>query len=203
MIAPSAREIRQSLVKWLGKDRVVWRDGWDTRGRPWEHGLRGVVEHHLAGVGDGAVDWLSGESMGYQYPACNACIRRDGTVHVFSVLSANHSGTGGPWPRAGVPANVGSYYLWGTEFESWGRVPDFTKPMWDAQARLDCALREVAGKDAFPSFRRLINHKDWTDGGPGLGMVSWLPTRGRKNDTLYGYQEFRRNARERWSKGPM
>lgn len=199
---PTAKEIRQSLVKWLGKDRLVWRDGWDTRGRPWQHGLRGVVEHHLVGVGDGAVDWCSGHSMGLQYPACNAVIRRDGSVHVFSVLSANHSGLGGPWPAAGVPKDMGSHYLWGTEFESWGRVQDFTPAMLDAQARMDCALREVAGKEAFPSFRRLVNHKGWTNGGLELGMIAKLPTYGRKNDTLYDAAVFRKNARARWKTGP-
>ena len=89
--------------------------------------------------------------------------------------------------------------MWQNEFESWGREKDFTDAMWKSQAVLDCAIREVAGSEAFPSFARLINHKGWTDGGAELGLDYYLPTRGRKNDTLYDIAEFRTRADALWT----
>jgi hypothetical protein len=132
------------------------------------------------------------------YPYCNSAIRRDGKVYVLSALSAWGSGVGGPWPAAGIPKDLGHLYLWQTEFESWGRGQDFTDGMWEAQALQDCALRDVAGPDAFPNFRRLINHASWTNGGRDLGLTYNFATYGRKNDTLYPVREFRSRANAAW-----
>jgi hypothetical protein len=195
----SATTLRKSLRKWAKNYGVTVTEEHDalTRGRAWYgDGPRGVVEHHWAGVGDGAAAWMAARNES-TYPYCNSLIRRDGTIHVLSYLSVWHSGTGGPWTAAGVPKDQGSYYLWGTEFESWGRVKDFTPEMWRAQAVLDCALREAAGEEAFPNFRRLINHKDWTNGSAGVASYR-LSTYGRKNDTLYDASDFRRNANKLW-----
>lgn len=194
----TARELQRSLRKWAKKYGVTVTEERDalTRGRAWSgNGPVGVVEHHWAGVGDGGAAWMAARDGAYPY--CNALVRRDGRIHVLSYLSVWHSGTGGPWFSAGVPKDMGSYYAWGTEFESWGKVKDFTPEMWKAQAVLDCALREGAGEEAFPNFRRLINHKDWTNGTAGVAP-NRLSTYGRKNDTLYDANDFRRNANKLW-----
>lgn len=198
MKQPSASEVIDSIQKWAKRSgvEVQVHRGATTRGRPWSGGLRGCVEHHWAGVGDGGLSWMA--ALDGSYPYCNAAIRKDGTIVILSALSAWGSGVGGPWPAAGVPKDQGHLYLWQNEFESWGREQDFTDEQWRAQAAIDCAIREVAGSEAFPSFARLINHKGWTDGGPEMGLDYYLPTRGRKNDTLYGIERFRVNAQELW-----
>lgn len=202
MNRPTAAQVRRALEKWVPADRLEFWPGWDRRGRPWSGGIRGVIQHHIAGVGDGAVKWCDGKSSGFAYPFCNVVIRRDGTVIVMSVLSAWGSGRGGPWPRAGIARDQAHLYTWQIEFESWGRKEDFTPQMIDSGARVNCAIRDVAGAKAFPNFRRLIRHADWTDGGVPLGLTYWLPTRGRKNDTIRPAVEFRKEARRRWKRGP-
>lgn len=197
MSQPTAGQVIKSIKRWAKRNgvKVVVDRGAKTRGRAWTYGINGVVEHHWAGVGDGGLEWMAARSGSYPY--CNAAIRRDGTIVILAALSAWGSGTGGPWAAAGVPKDLGHLYLWQTEFESWGREKDFTPEMWKAQAALDCALREVAGKDNFPNFRRLINHADWTNGSAGVSKTK-LPTYGRKNDTLYPASDFRRNAKKLW-----
>ena len=58
----SPENIAAAIEKWakLAGVRVVRASGWNTRGRRWSYGLRGVVEHHWAGVGDGGVSWITG-----------------------------------------------------------------------------------------------------------------------------------------------
>ena len=197
MNQPTAKDVIRSIKKWAKRAgvNVVVDSGARTRGRAWVHGIRGVVEHHWAGVGDGGLEWMAARSGSFPY--CNAAIRKDGTIVVLSALSAWGSGTGGPWVGAGVPKDLAHLYCWQNEFESWGREKDFTPEQWKAAAAIDCAIREVAGAEAFPSFRRLINHKDWTDGTGGVSKTP-LPTVGRKNDTLYDAKDFRRNANALW-----
>ena len=198
MNTPNAGDVITVIKKWATRAgvNVVVHEGAHKRGRAWQYGIRGCVEHHWAGVGDGGLEWMT--AINGSYPYCNAAIRTDGTIYVLSALSAWGSGSGGPWPAAGVPKDAGHLYLWQNEFESWGREKDFTDAMWKAQAAIDCALREVAGEEAFPDFTRLINHAGWTDGGPEMGLDYYLPTRGRKNDTLYPIVRFRENAQALW-----
>lgn len=198
MNQPTAEQVIACIQKWATRAGVpvVVDRGAKTRGRAWSYGIRGITEHHWAGVGDGALEWMAARDGSYPY--CNAAIRRDGTIVVLGALSAWGQGTGGPWPAAGVPKDQAHLYCWNNEFESWGRTPDFTDEMWEAQAAIDCAIREVAGAEAFPDFSRLINHKGWTDGGPEMGLDYYLPTRGRKNDTLYDIARFRENAQKLW-----
>lgn len=198
MNKPAPGEVIEAIKKWAVRADVpvVVHRGAHTRGRPWSGGIRGCVEHHWAGVGDGGLEWMA--ALDGAYPYCNAAIRRDGTIVILSALSAWGSGVGGPFDAAGVPKDQGHLFMWQNEFESWGREKDFTDEMWKAQAAIDCAIREVAGEEAFPSFKRLINHKGWTDGGSELGLDYYLPSYGRKNDTLYNIDEFRVNAQELW-----
>jgi hypothetical protein len=202
MNQPSSEQIVDSIKKWAARAGVKVKvdHGAYTRGRPWTHGVRGIVEHHWAGVGDGVLEWMAARDGAYPYyPYCNAAIRVDGTIVVLSGLSAWGSGTGGPWPAAGVPKDLAHLYCWQNEFESWGRKPDLTDAQFTASAVLSCALREVAGPEAFPDFTRLINHKGWTDGGSELGLDYFLPTQGRKNDTLYDIAMFRTRADDLWN----
>ncbi len=199
MNQPTPAEIKASLIKWLGKSNVTFKPGWDKRGRPWSNGLRGLIVHDLVGVDQGAIDWTyaAGESM----PYCNSVTTVDGKVIVNSVLSCWHSGTGGPWPAAGVPKDMGSYYLWGIEHAVWGKnVNEYTPKMLDATAKTVCAIREVAG-NAWPRrgpWKRLIRHASWTDGGKELGLSYWLPTRGRKVDTIRDITSWRQDAAAAW-----
>jgi len=197
MKQPTYTEIVRAIKKW-GKRagvKVTIDGGAKTRCRPWTYGLRGVVEHHLAGVGDGAVEWAAARSDSYPY--CNSVVRRTGEIIVFAAGSAWGSGTGGPWAAAGIPKDLAHLYCWQIEHESWGTDKDFTPEMFKAGAAIACALREVAGPEAFPDFSRLINHKDWTDGTGGVANYR-LPTYGRKTDTLYNPGKFRTAAQDLW-----
>lgn len=196
MTTPTTSDIRAALLDWAApRRRVLFAPGWDSRGRPWPGGkARGIVEHHISGVGDGAVDWC--RNAAGRYPFCNDVPRRDGTLVVMSVLSAWGSGRGGPWPAQGIPADQGHLYLWQSEHESWGTVPDFTDAQLDTSHRRACALRQVFG---WAGFDTLINHRGWTDGGPELGLDHWLATRGRKDDTLYPAAFWRTGAARMWA----
>jgi hypothetical protein len=152
-------------------------------------------------MGDGGAAWMAQHGTS-AYPYCNAIVRRDGRVRVLSALSAWHSGTGGPWEKAGIPKDVGHLYLWGLEME--GPLPstpygvdDMTDAQWSSTARVICAIREVAGPEAFPSFKRAITHANWTNGDGGVSK-SRLPTYGRKNDVWRDIKDIRRMARDRW-----
>ena len=193
------QEIRTALLDWVGKKNLVFKDKWDTRGRPWSGGLRGVIVHDLVGVDQGAIDWTyaAGEAM----PYCNSVTTKEGKVIINSVLSCWHSGLGGPWPAAGVPQDKGSYFLWGIEHNTWGKVDDITEEQALATAKTIGALREVAGK-AWPTRRpwsRIIRHAGWTDGGSELGLNYWLPTKGRKVDTARPLKAWREDARDAWT----
>jgi len=159
--------------------------GWDTRGRPWSAGLRGVLDHHTAGV----------NSLGYlrnlrgRYPFVQAHIAKDGTYSVLTALSSWGSGQGGPWRAAGIPRDLAHLYLWQVEVESLGRRPDFTDAQLDALGRGNAAILDLAG---LPRGRE-INHRDWTDGSGGVSAAA-LPTRGRKVDTLYAAKVLRANT---------
>lgn len=190
-------QVREAYKDYLG-DKVSFARGWNTRGRPWpQNRCRGVVEHHTVGVGDGVLAYCLNKNPGFpddgRYPYCNEYTRRNGHAVVLSALSAWHSGLGGPWPKYGVPRDLGHLYLWGREIESWGREKDFTDEMFETIALADAALADVFDWKG-TEFNRIINHKGWTDGGPEMGLDYWLPTRGRKSDTLYNVERFRANA---------
>ena len=199
MSGPSYGAVIKSIKKW-GKRagvKVTIDGGAKTRCRPWSNGLRGVVIHHWAGVGDGGLEWMAARQE--TYPFCNAAVRRTGEIVVLAAGSAWGSGTGGPWAAAGIPKDSAHLYCFQIENESWGEVKDFTDPMFAANAAVLCALREVAGPADFPDFSRAVNHCDWTNGSGGVADYK-LPTYGRKNDTLYSPNKFRKPAQELWDK---
>ena len=200
MLTPTPDQIATSFKDWLPKSKLIFRPGWNTRGRPWSYGIRGAMIHHWAGTGDGGQEWM--EARGEAYPFCNATVRRDGRVMVISALSAWHSGTGGPWNKAGVPKDAAHLMVWGFEMEGpmsgckYG-VDDMTDAQWKNLSKAICALREVAGPEAFPNFQRVIRHGDWTDGTNGVSEAP-LPTIGRKNDVWADTKFIRRMAKDRW-----
>jgi hypothetical protein len=206
MNQPTPKEIRTALRDWLPHRLVTFRPGWKTRGRPWSYGIRGVMFHHWAGQGDGGQLWM--EARSGAYPFCNATVRRgtgssrDGEVMVISALSAWHSGLGGPWGRAGVPKDVAHLMVWGIEMEGPASTTpfgtdDMTDAQWDSSVRMACAIREVAGPEAFPNFSRAIRHGDWTDGTAGVAAYT-LPTVRRKNDVWRPTKDIRRMCNRAW-----
>ena len=196
--------IAAALLDWIGPKRLEFKPGWDKRGRPWSEGLRGVIVHDLCGVDQGAIDWTYApqESM----PYCNSVTTSGlnagpARVIINSALSCWHSGLGGPWPAAGVPQDMGSYYLWGIEHNTWGQIDDITDAQAELTAKTICALKEAAGAKAWPNrrpFSRVIRHASWTDGGPELGLSYWLRTKGRKVDTQRPLADWRADARAMW-----
>lgn len=197
MKQPTSREVRAALQRWIPSRKLDFRDGWDDRGRLWSNGIRAVVAHHTSSpIGDeGARQWF--EARGEAYPYCNALVLADGTVRVCSALSAWGSGAGGPWDRAGVPRDLLHLMGFQVELESPGIVDDLKDRQITQLARIACAIREVAGRQAFPNFSRLIRHRDWTDGTAGVSPEP-LPTLGRKNDVLRDIRPLREAARITW-----
>jgi len=200
MSNPTPATIATALKDWVPEKKLSFRPGWDVRGRPWDYGIRGAMVHHWAGTGDGGQEWM--EARGEAYPYCNSTVRTDGRVMVISALSAWHSGQGGPWKKAGVPKDVAHLMVWGIEMEgpqancAYG-VDDMTEQQWRNTARVICAIREVAGPEAFPNFKRVIRHGDWTDGTSGVSDTP-LITLGRKNDVWAETKFIRQQAKERW-----
>ena len=202
MKQPTAREVRAALERWLPTRRLEYRDGWDERGRLWTYGIRAVVAHHTASPpGDeGAREWFEARGED-QYPYANALVLIDGSVRILSALSCWGSGAGGPWTRAGVPADALHLMGFQVEIESAGVVDDLKDRQVLQLARIACAIREVAGRAAFPNFTRLIRHKDWTDGTSGVSDTP-LPTAGRKSDVIRDIRDLRQPARIIWRMGP-
>lgn len=201
MLTPTPNDISTAIKDWVPAKQLSFAAGWNTRGRPWSYGIRGAMVHHWAGIGDGAQAWM--EARDGAYPYCNNTVRRDGRVIVLSALSAWHSGTGGPWNKAGVPKDAAHLMVWGVEME--GPLPgckfgvdDMTEAQWESTTNVLCAIRQVAGVAAFPNFQRVIRHGDWTDGTHGVSEAP-LPTIGRKNDVWADTKFIRRLARKRWS----
>lgn len=208
MMQPTVKDIKEALLDWVPENLLVFRPGWKTRGRPWSYGIRGIFFHHWAGTGDGGQEWM--EQRGTStYPYCNSTIRRgtdsskDGQVMVLSALSAWHSGTGGPWERAGVPQDLAHLMCWGMEME--GPLPstkygvdDMTDKQWESAVNVACAIRQAAGAEAFPNFQRAIRHADWTDGTNGVASYT-LPTVGRKNDVYADTRDIRRRCKQAWA----
>lgn len=192
------RQIKEALQDWIPAKKLVFRDGWDTRGRSWSGGLRGVVLHDLVGVDQGAIDWTYAPSDSMPY--CNSVTTHDRVI-VNSCLSVWHSGAGGAWPAAGVPQDQGSFYLWGIEHAVWGKSSsEYSDEMKELTARTICAIRQAS--DVWPKrfpMSRVIRHASWTDGGAELGLSYWLPTKCRKVDTVRPLAEWRKEARAMWA----
>lgn len=190
---PNPDQIKEAILDYGIK--ASFAKGWNTRGRPWSYGLRGHFKHHTAGVGDGVLAYVL--NTGGRYPFCNDYTRKDGRLIVTSALSAWHSGAGGPWNKFGIQKDLAHLYCWGSEIESMGTSKDMTDAQFDTQHKLSAAFRDLCG---WGSFDRVVNHKGWTNGVPELGISYRLPTYGRKIDTVYDIDVWRKGAQKAWEK---
>lgn len=181
--APAPGDILDALRD-HGLAPTLW-GGWDTRGRPWNAGLRALVDHYTAGVGPGVREWCANDAG--RYPFVNAFVDRSGGYTLLSALSCWGSGTGGPW--AGVAAADSLHLVaYQTEVESWGTSNDFTDEMLEALGRGNAAIVDLGVPAAHE-----VNHRDWTDGTGGVGGYP-LSTAGRKPDTGYPTETLRANT---------
>ena len=154
-----------------------------SEGRPWNSGLRAIVDHHTAGTN--SLGYM--KNTGGSSPYVNALFARSGHVHILSTKSCWGSGDGGPW--SGI-ASKDSLHLvgWQNEVEDLGQAQTFTAAQLESLGRVNAALVSLgvpAGNE--------INHKDWTDGNAPVGGYP-LPTKGRKIDTRYAASFLRENT---------
>jgi murein L,D-transpeptidase YcbB/YkuD len=155
-----------------------------SEGRPWESGLRAIIDHHTAG--SNSLGYLM--NAGGTYPYVNTLIDRDGLVHVLSTRSVWGTGDGGPWP--GVASRDSLHLVgWSNEVESLGRKADFTAAQMESLGRVNAALVSLGVPLAHE-----INHRDWTDGTGPVGGYP-LPTKGRKVDTRYATADLQANTK--------
>jgi len=186
-------DLKADLVAWLGKDKVVFMKGWDSkpRGIDWQGRNRKPVAllcHHTAGAAtestdpkdpgnrkganDGVVRFVH-KHPEFGIPAANFTLDRDGTVYVHSLYPVYHAGkgefTGWPYKSLNIPRDRGNDFMLGVEVVDRGRKRSFTKAQKRALGELANACRDACGWSGFT--KRLPNHR------------TWAPR--RKPDTLY------------------
>lgn len=203
----SAKDFKKAMKK--HQVNVVYYDGWDSPEID-PFGVSpsmGILAHHTANGGaagnNPSVYWQVKNEF-FPVRAAHVNIGRDGLVTVLAARGAYHAGAGGPVTIGSgqVPSNQGNKYLFGVELESKGtsattdaKVTDtdgITPQQVESFTRLACALCELMDIDE----KSILRHADYTDGGPKFGG-HWLPTRGRKNDTLVPTTFWRRAVRRR------
>lgn len=202
-------ELKNSLSKWIPKDKLSFYSNWDGYGS-WPGGKpSGIMMHHTAGVGPGVLEWMA-RNPDAGKPVVQAMVARDGVAHILAYggtgWGAGAGGTEGSYAAdiwnnkeyAGLKEdlkNLGgaSTTLWQIEVESQGLKKDFTAGMFDTIARMSAAIKEYAG---WPSFAgKIINHKDWA--------AASGPNRpgGQRGDTLYPLGLYQSNANSVWEQG--
>lgn len=160
-------------------------------GRPWQFGLRAIVDHHTAGTN--SLEYVQNRKG--TFPFCNALIDRDGLVHILSTQSVWGSGRGGPWP--GVAGRDSLHLVaWQNEVEDLGVRQSFTDAQLESLGRVNASLVSLG-----VPLSNEVNHRDWTDGNPPVGGYP-LPTAGRKSDTRYGGAFLRTNTAKYLLKPP-
>lgn len=203
----TADQFKKAMKK--HKVNVVYADHWDSAAID-PFGVSpsmGILAHHTAN--DGArgnapsVPWQIHNEY-YPIRAAHVNIGRNGQVTVLAARGAYHAGAGGPITlgSGSVAKDTGNRYLFGVEIESKGTSASTTAKVTDTDGitpeqvesftRLACALCELMDVDE----KSIARHADWTDGGPKFGGP-WLPTRGRKNDTLVPTEFWRKAVRRR------
>lgn len=147
------------LKKW-GLD-VQEKDGWRSRGRPYNFYPRAIICHHTASgsssgnfASEGIVTTGRSDLPG---PLCQILLGRDGTVKLIADGYANHAGYGGP--RAGIPENQGNTYSIGIEAENNGIGEPWSKEALNAYYRLCAALMVWIG---ITDVSKVFGHKEWT-----------------------------------------
>lgn len=167
--------------------KVVEKDGWQHRGRPYSFNPRAIICHHTASgrdsgnfASEAVVTFGRSDLPG---PLCQFLLGRDGTVKIIAAGYANHAGEGGP--RAGIPANMGNTYAYGIEAENNGLGEPWSKAQLNAYYRLCAALlARMGSKDV----SKVFGHKEWTS---------------RKIDPAgINMDNFRNNVRKALAEGP-
>jgi hypothetical protein len=146
------------LRRWGLKVQV--KDGWRTRGRPYDFYPKGIICHHTASgsssgnfASEGIVTTGRSDLPG---PLCQVLLGRDGTVKMIAAGYANHAGYGGP--RAGIPENQGNTYTIGIEAENNGVGEPWSGPQLNAYYRLCAALLDWIDED---DVSKVFAHKEW------------------------------------------
>lgn len=149
------------LRKWGLK--VQEKEGWRSRGRPYNFYPRAIIVHHTASgaqsgnfASEGIVTFGRSDLPG---PLCQVLLGRDGTVKLIADGYSNHAGYGGP--RAGIPANQGNTYSIGIEAENNGVGEPWPLEQVQAYYRLCAALLVWIDK---PNADLVIGHKEWAPG---------------------------------------
>lgn len=203
----TAKDFKKALKK--HGVNATYYEGWDSAAID-PFGMSpsmGILVHHTANSGakgnNPSVPWQVHNEF-YPVRAAHVNIGRDGLVTVLAARGAYHAGAGGPVSIGSgqVPYNQGNKYLFGVELESKGTSASTTAAITDTDGitpqqvesftRLACALCELMDVDE----KSILRHAEWTDGGPKFGGP-WLPTRGRKNDTLVPTEFWRKAVRKR------
>jgi hypothetical protein len=143
--------------------KVVEKDGWRDRGRPYNFYPRAVICHHTASgaqAGNFASESIvtTGRSD-LPGPLCQFLLGRDGTVKIIAAGYANHAGYGGP--HAGISANQGNTYAVGIEAENNGVGEPWSKEQLNAYYRLCAALLVWLEKK---DVNLVFGHKEWAPG---------------------------------------
>lgn len=142
---------------------VEEKDGWRTRGRPYDFFPRAIIAHHTASGKDsgnfGSDSVVSFGRSDLPGPLCQFLLGRDGKVRIIAAGYANHAGYGGP--RAGIPANMGNTYTYGIEAENNGLGEPWSKEQLNAYYRLCAALLVWMGTR---DVNRVFGHKEWAPG---------------------------------------
>lgn len=202
-------DLQAALIKWLGKDKVVFLPGWEKkyRGLAWQ-GKYGkpvaLMCHHTAGAATSSTSSKhpgnqKGANAGqvkyvnshFTSPASNFTLDRDGTVYVNTAYPCWHSGDGTfkavkPFDSLNVPDNRFADVGLGVEVIDKGQGKTFTAAQKWALGQLANACKDASGWAGL--WKRLPNHR------------TWAPT--RKVDTRYEVATLRlwaaRAAARRW-----
>ena len=176
------RDLKATLIAWLGVDKVVFHDGWEYKRREinWQGPDQkpvALLTHHTAGA---ATDSTSASHAGnqhgandgiirfvqnhYKVPAANFTLDRDGCVHVHSAYPVWHAGLGSftgtsPYNRLAIPDDEGNDYMLGVEIVSKGVKTDYTAAQKRAYGALANACAQASGWKGF--YLRLPNHRTW------------------------------------------
>ncbi|TEX50932.1 MAG: hypothetical protein B7C55_08250 [Actinomycetales bacterium mxb001] len=203
----TAAEFKKALKKHAVN--ATYYEGWDsTTIDPFGVSpSMGIIAHHTANGGargnNPSVPWQVRNDF-WPIRAAHCNIGRDGLVTVLAARGAYHAGAGGPitMKSGTIAKDTGNRYLYGIELESKGTSASTTAKVTDTDGitpeqvesftRLCVALCELMDIDE----KSICRHADWTDGGPKFGGP-WLPTRGRKNDTLVPTEFWRKAVRRR------
>ena len=185
---------------------VVEYPGWRTHNRnhkgPWGP-VNGVINHHTGGNSSGAVQYIFEGDDELPGPLAQACITKDGVVHMTGNGRANHAGGGDPNVLAAVRderygdvppvthqhqgsagAVDGNPHFYGYECVNLGNGKD----PWPA-AQVEAMVRANAAVCRFHrwSEKSCIAHREWSDYKPdpaGPGMPSMPEFRARIKERL-------------------